>query len=114
MRRIYKYPLMLTQIQVVTMPKGSAIRHIHGQRIDRGWFAVIWAEHTAWEKLMEHRTIFTMLTGEAATLPVGSTYLGTAHLYDGEYVVHLYELPRGPALTDTPTPKTGRSAPEGE
>lgn len=83
-RAIWKYPLQLTDRQVVEMP-AATIRHVGMQ----AGVPCIWAEVTPGASTKQH-TICMFGTGNPIELMNGH-YLGTVQLAGGSLVFHFYE-----------------------
>lgn len=84
---VYKYPLEMDEGQIVLMPKGSKVLHVHEQR----GRICLWALVNPDEKDEEARSISVRGTGRSMTENPG-TYLGTVHVAIGVYVFHVWEV----------------------
>lgn len=90
-KSVYKYPLDLSNSQVVMMPVGSKILDIQMQ--DNG--ACIWAlVNTESELIVIGRTFETYGTGQAIYFDQDEKrkYIGTYQKYGGAMVFHVFEL----------------------
>lgn len=73
----------------LTLPKGARVLSVQNQR---GRLA-LWFEFAPGEKGKTTRAFRVVVTGERFELPDGSAFLGTVQFYDGDYIVHVYEVP---------------------
>jgi len=53
---------------------------------------VLWYERDYEDTGMEERVVWVIPTGMAVDLPRRHRYLGSAHMYDGEFILHVYEI----------------------
>jgi hypothetical protein len=86
--RVYKYPLDLRSgPQIIAMPYGAKIVHVHDQVLGGEPHPVMWAEVSTTAPLVS-RQFFVLATGHD-DVPMGATYIGTIHV---EWTVwHIYE-----------------------
>lgn len=86
MEVIYKYHIRNVKEQILMLPIGAKIIHVHHQFKD----GMIWAQINPKAKL-EERKFELVGTGHDFD-PKNKTYLGTIHLDAGNYVFHLYDV----------------------
>lgn len=85
MTRIYKYPLQISDEQMISMPRRSIIRFVGPQ----DGVLCLWAEVPADEDRFVGRTFYIHGTGH--TIPQGRRYVGSAVM--PPFVWHVYEPP---------------------
>jgi hypothetical protein len=86
MRTIHKYPLYVTDMQVVMMPVGARILSVDNQRD----MLTLWAEVDT-EAPSEGRVIHVAGTGNPLNAPSDSDFIGTVQM--GQFVWHIYAGP---------------------
>lgn len=91
MKRIWKFPLKITDFQEIRMPLGARILCVQTQFSE----PMIWAEVDVDEKAhaleTERRGIFVIGTGNP--MPVAATkYIGTFQTFGGNLIWHVYEF----------------------
>lgn len=89
MRTIYKYPLQVTDCQVIEMPIGSRILAIQMQR----GVPCLWATVDPEEEKKEKRFIRVVGTGHELSEYIA--YIGTYQMADGALVWHVFETKEG-------------------
>jgi len=82
---IWKYPLEVTDNQIVMMPKNAKILTVQVQRGQ----PCLWALVDAGQK-QGPRMILTVGTGEDAAHVAGRNYVGTYQLFDEDEVYHVF------------------------
>lgn len=88
MNTIYKYPIEVTDTQVVRMPKNAEILSIQVQNET----VCLWAKVDSNEKVMEERSISVYGTGHPMVHIGGKEiFLGTIQLAAGKLVFHVFE-----------------------
>lgn len=86
---IFKYPLATVEEQVIEMPKGAEILSLQVQNN----LPTLWAMVDT-EAPLEGRVFISVLTGGALKVPrEGLSFLGTAQMNNGAFVVHVFEMP---------------------
>lgn len=88
-RAIHKFPVTESvdgALVLIKMPRGAIMRHVHEQNDT----ICLWAEVDLDEREREERRFFLHGTGEDLR-PEARTFLGTAILRAGRFVVHVYE-----------------------
>ena len=88
MRRIYKYPLTITDRQVVALPQGSRILYLAEQYEVPVLYALVDVESI--NPLQDH-VIRCFGTGQDVTLPIRWTPLGLVKLAGGQFMFHFFE-----------------------
>lgn len=83
---IYKYPVRVTDINKVEMPKGAKVLSVQMQR----GVPCIWALVDPAAE-METRMFFMFGTGHPVEYAEGLRFIGTFQLVDRELVFHLFE-----------------------
>ena len=86
MKTIYKYPLIITDSQIVEMPKGAKILTVQTQNDTVCLLALVDTERPP-----EQHTIFIFGTGHPFLLNKSATYLGTVQTNNGMLVWHVFE-----------------------
>lgn len=86
MKTIWKFPLEAKVMQRVFMPSGAQILNVREQ----GNTICLWAEVQT-ENKTEERVIEVFPTGSSIQTGVARSYLGSAHINNGELVFHVYE-----------------------
>ena len=84
---VYKIILRVTDRQVVVLPKSAKLLHVHEQR---GEICVWYLKSIDDDDELEDRTVHIIGTGHIFGDVDRITYLGTAHLQDGELVFHVF------------------------
>ena len=86
MKTIYKYPLVLSAKQTITVPEGAVFRCVGMQ----GEFAVLWAEVDT-DANQRYRDIEIFGTGQPIPQDMGVSrqYIGT--VFERSFVWHVYE-----------------------
>lgn len=84
---IYKYPLAVTDVNRLELPKGAIILCVQLQK----GIPCLWAQVDANENDKEVRLIETIGTGNPMKKAPRS-YIGTYQLHDGNLVFHVFEL----------------------
>lgn len=85
MKAVYKYPLEITDEQVVNMPLNAKILCVQIQRS----VPCLWVEVNTEETEFEERKIYIHGTGHE--YEEEGSYIGTIQLYDGRLVFHVFE-----------------------
>lgn len=86
MLTIYKFPLEITDSQVIKMPKGSRILSIKQQR-NR---VCLWAEVDTSEEI-EDVTILCFGTGQVIPSYIKKEFIASLLLYSGDLVFHFFK-----------------------
>lgn len=82
--KVYKYPLSTHEENDIVLPVGSTVLHVHNQEnVPCLWVQISEAEKT------ECRTFCCFVTGVDFD---GGRYHGTCHLFEGKFVVHVFEV----------------------
>ena len=91
-------PWVVNQGQYIAVPVGAEILSVGKQSTedeDYGWrlveMVVIWVRCDPTVEETEQRGIVLVETGKAAPAPHIARHVGTVMLYDGTYVLHLFE-----------------------
>ena len=85
MKTIWKFPLEVTDNNVIKMPKGAQILSVQVQHN----IPCLWAAVDP-EAELETRTIFTVGTGHPISLDAGR-FIGTYQLNYGRFMGHVFE-----------------------
>lgn len=85
--KIYKYPLMIDDVQTVVMPHGAKVLTVQMQHE----MPCLWAEVDPQIIAVETRTFGIIGTG-CADIPANAQYIGTVQQFGGNLVWHVYEL----------------------
>lgn len=85
--KIWKYSFLHGENEI-RMPLDAEVVHVATQGEGAGETATLWAKVDV-NKPKETRRFYAAHTGEE--VPDDAEYLGTAVLYDGGYVLHLFE-----------------------
>jgi hypothetical protein len=86
-KEVWKFTLQHAEYTFL-WPAGAKILHVHEQ----DGCACVWVEVDP-SAPREARRFRTYVTGAPITRP-DSTYVGTAHLHGGSFVLHVYEEPQ--------------------
>lgn len=86
MKKIFKYPVNITDSQNVVMPAGAEILTVQIQ----GRTPVLWALVDE-SGLPTQRRIEVHGTGNAIQNSTGLTYIGTIQTHEGQFVWHYFE-----------------------
>lgn len=97
MKRVFKYELCrITEVHggvsspdevTVRLPRGAVVRSAGNQRDT----LVVWAEVDP-DALKYPRRFKLVKTGEEIGQRINYVFIGTVLFFDGEYVVHVYDL----------------------
>lgn len=87
MKTIHKF-VIPTEGGRISMPIRALIAHVHEQNGD----ICLWALIDGWETRVEDRNFAVFGTGHPIPEDKPLRYIGTAHLYDGETVSHVFEV----------------------
>lgn len=90
MKTIYKYPLIVDDLQILTLPKGAKVLTVQTQ----GPMPMLWAMVDP-EEVGEEVIIETLGTGQLIkTLPEGTQreYISTYQLSKGALVFHVFKI----------------------
>lgn len=88
---VFKYALLVTDVQKTALPKGAVIRHLAAQGEGRGERICVWCEVDP-DAPAEYRTFAIRGTGHPFDAADAGVYLGTVHMASGALVFHVYEL----------------------
>jgi hypothetical protein len=89
MQKIFKFSLPHSGIKAVSLPVGAKILSVHEQANTPLFWALVDPKAKC-----EDRTFAVYQNGEEIRETEGTSkeYLGTIHLFQGEYVIHVFEL----------------------
>lgn len=87
---IYKYKLKPEDFPTVLMPEGARLLHVAGQHNE----VCVWADVDL-DKPERERVFACVATGDSP--PTEATYVGTALIYSGDLVIHVYDYGYGRA-----------------
>lgn len=87
MRIIYKY--VLDSTTTLTVPVGSTVLSVQAQQEQ----VTLWMSEPYIREEMEERTFLSVVTG-FQTFADNLLYVGTVQLSHGQYVMHVFEVPK--------------------
>lgn len=91
MQRIFKYPVLSTDIQTLNLPLGARILSVQAQKDN----VFLWALVDDAETRLSSHTIHVVGTGNPPPFGIHKmTHLGTVQLYEGALVFHVFQEPQ--------------------
>lgn len=87
-RRIFKYPLEITDVQDVTMPAGVKILSVAEQ--DHSGI-VLWADVDSQAPKVRRRIVIVGTGNPMLTVPADAVFVGTVQTFGGRLVWHVYD-----------------------
>lgn len=85
MKVIYKYPLMVADVQEIMLPEHGDFLDVQCQHDKICMWAVVDTDEP-----LAKRTVYIVPTGGEFKLPAGVLYLGTVQMLRGTFVWHVF------------------------